>query len=82
MVVPVMEPWLSARVEELRAAGFPITDAVATTMNNLTLVPGEDGRLQAELHAGGVDLEVDVNAAGRVESIYIDWATDSQAEAE
>lgn len=54
-----------------REHGFPITDEAAATLQNLTPVPLEDGGIQIEMHSGDVDLEILVNATGRVEDVYL-----------
>lgn len=51
-----------------RMSSAPSREAIAVA-RYLTAVPGGDGTIQLELHAGGCDLEIEINPAGRVISV-------------
>jgi hypothetical protein len=66
--VPLSSPTLN--VEPLRTFEPPITGHALRTASAVVAVPMEDGGIQIELHAGGVDLEIVVASTGAVKSVY------------
>lgn len=49
----------------------PTDDAIRTAAN-LVPVPGGDGSIQVEMHAGGADIEIEIAPDGTVKSVL--WA--------
>lgn len=48
----------------------PPSAAAIDTARYMTVVPGGDGSLQIEMHAGGIDLEIEITSEGKVGGIY------------
>lgn len=48
------------------------SDAAIRTARNMGAVPLGDGGLQMEMHAGGADIEIEINTLGKV--VAIAWA--------
>ena len=55
----------------------PPTAAAINTARYMTVVPAGDGSLQIEMHAGGIDLEIEITADGKVGSIYYEQPSTS-----
>jgi hypothetical protein len=51
--------------------GKPTTEAARRTAENLTIVPTSTGGVQIELHAGGMDVEIEIDFAGQVSSVLV-----------
>ena len=45
------------------------SQAAIRTARNFTAVPMSNGRVQLELHAGGVDLEIEIDTDGQISSV-------------
>ena len=52
--------------------GIAPTAAALATADNLQWVPGSDGSLQAEIHAGGADLEISIAPDGTLRSVMFE----------
>lgn len=50
--------------------GNPITERALRTAGALCFVPCANGGIQVELHAGGVDVEIEIGPDGRVRTIF------------
>lgn len=50
----------------------PITDAALRAADALEFVPDVEGGVQIELHAGGADIEIEIDQHGWVRSVL--WA--------
>ena len=50
--------------------GIPPTYAALEAADNLTFVPYADGGLQIEFHAGGMNIEIEINPDGKVIGIF------------
>lgn len=48
-----------------------ISPQAIRTAESLEAVPISNGGIQIEMHAGGVDLEIEVTPTGRVDSVYV-----------
>ena len=48
-----------------------LSGAALITAGNLTPVPVADGSIVIEMHAGGIDLEIDIAPDGKVRSVYV-----------
>ena len=46
------------------------TDAAKRTAENLTLVPLDEGGIQIEMHAGGWDIEIEIDEDGTVVDVW------------
>lgn len=46
-----------------------ITLEAVNTANALTAVPLSDGGIQLEMHAGGIEIEIEIDSTGKVRSI-------------
>ena len=53
---------------DFRGSSAP-SDAAMQTARNLTAVPLGSGGLQLEMHAGGCDLEIEIDILGRVTAV-------------
>lgn len=49
----------------------PITDAAIRTGEAVFFVPCSNGGIQVEMHAGGMDIEIEVRPDGTVESVLV-----------
>lgn len=57
--------------------GRPPTEAALKTASNIVVVPLSYGGLQIEMHAGGMDIEIEINSDGVVSSVYTAPASSS-----
>lgn len=48
----------------------PITEAAIKTAGLMVPIPSRDGGIDLELHAGGIDLTIEIDPDGTVKSIY------------
>lgn len=48
----------------------PITGAAIKTAEALRAVPVAHGGVQIEMHAGGMDIEIEIHPDGHVESVF------------
>jgi len=48
-----------------------IEEAALRTASALTFVPRPGGGIVVELHAGGVDVEIDIEADGKIEDVFV-----------
>lgn len=50
----------------------PISTQAIRTAEHLTAVPTSSGGIQLEMHAGGVELEIEITSTGRVKGILFE----------
>jgi hypothetical protein len=48
--------------------GIPITDAAIAALGSFYVTPISDGGLQLEVHRDGFDIEIVIDASGKIES--------------
>lgn len=48
-----------------------ISEAALTTASYLCFVPTVNGGIQIELHAGGMDIEVEIDPEGLIETVLV-----------
>jgi hypothetical protein len=51
-------------------AAIKISEHAIRTLANFHVVPMNDGGIQLEAHCGGKDLEIEINPAGQICSIF------------
>lgn len=49
----------------------PIDRSALRTADALTFVPTPHGGIQIELHAGGIDLEIEITSTGKVDEVNV-----------
>ncbi len=49
----------------------PLSPAALAVADLFAIIPGADGGVQLELHAGGMEIEISVSPAGRVVGIEV-----------
>lgn len=47
----------------------PISSMVMDVARHMSLVPGGDGSVQFEIHAGGCDIEINISKEGQIEFV-------------
>ena len=52
-----------------------VTAEAIETAANMRPVPANEGGIQLELHAGGVDIEIRIDPDGTVKSVYFERVT-------
>ena len=49
----------------------PLDRSALRTADSLTFVPTSGGGIQIELHAGGVDVEIEITSTGKVDEVNV-----------